>query len=147
MLLKRGNPHNISSLRDIASKDIRLVNRKKGTGTRVLLEKRLMEEDIDPSSIQGYGDVVNSHLEVGLRICRGEADVGIGIEAVAHLLGLDFIPWVWERFDLIIPRHFFFQKNIQAFLGFLMEKDFRDLASGLKGYDLSLTGRMVFPSS
>jgi putative molybdopterin biosynthesis protein len=64
---------------------------------------------------------------------------------VAGLLGLDFIPLRWERFDLLIARDRFFDQGIQLFLGLLHEKAFRESARGLEGYDLSFAGKMVFP--
>ncbi len=147
MIVAKGNPKNIKKVEDLCREEITIINRKKGTGTRLLLEKRLQEKNISPDSIKGYNTSVQSHLEVGLKVLKGEADVGIGIEAVVQLLDLDFIPWLWERFDLIIPREIFFQQRIQSFLGFLMEEKFRECAHSLPGYDLTLTGRMIFPCS
>ena len=72
-------------------------------------------------------------------------DAGPGIKAVAGLLNLDFFPLRWERFDLMIDKERFFEENIQRFLGLLHEKAFKDLVTKLTGYDLSLSGKMVFP--
>jgi molybdate-binding protein len=51
----------------------------------------------------------------------------------------------WERFDLLIPKDSFFDKSIQQFLALLHEPAFHKLAAALPGYDLSLSGRMLFP--
>jgi molybdate-binding protein len=82
---------------------------------------------------------------VGLEILSQRADAGPGIKAVAGLLDLDFIPLRWERFDLMIAKNRFFEENIQRFLGLLHEREFKDLVAGFSGYDLSLSGKMVFP--
>ncbi len=88
---------------------------------------------------------MSRHLDVGLEILAGRADAGPCIRAVAGLLDLDFIPLRWERYDLMIAKDRFFDAGIQRFLGLLHEKAFRKIAEKLQGYDLSLSGKMVFP--
>ena len=43
---------------------------------------------IDGETIDGYHNTVTRHLDVGLEILAGRADVGPGIRAVAGMLGL-----------------------------------------------------------
>lgn len=145
LLVAKGNPKGIGSVTDLIKKDVTVVNRPIGTGTRLLFDNKLAEHGISEADIQGYGNEVGRHIDVGLEILSGKADAGPGIKAVAQLLGLDFIPWRWERFDLLIPKDRFFDKGVQTFLGMLREKDFRNLARELGGYDLRLSGKMVFP--
>ena len=66
------------------------------------------------------------------------------IRVVAGLLGLDFIPLRWERFDFFVLKDRFFEKGVQLFVGLLHEQPFRDLAQNLEGYDFSLCGKMVY---
>ncbi|HHD57364.1 MAG TPA: DNA-binding protein, partial [Desulfobulbaceae bacterium] len=100
---------------------------------------------IEAETIQGYDKEFSSHLDAGLEILAGRADAAPCIRAVAGLLDLDFIPLRWERFDLLIRRNRFFDPGIQLFLGLVHEPPFQQLADKLTGYDLSTTGRMVFP--
>ncbi len=145
LLVARGNPKGISEVKDLARNGVRIVNRAMGTGTRLLFDKKLSEVGIAGQNIEGYGREVARHLDVGLEILAGRADAGPGIKTVANLLDLDFIPWCWERFDLIIPKERFFDKGVQTFLGMLHEEGFKDLAHQLGGYDMSLSGKMVYP--
>jgi putative molybdopterin biosynthesis protein len=145
LLLPRGNPREIKTAADLAHKDIKVVNRPLGTGTRLLFDKHLKEEGIDGDKINGYHSEIPRHLDVGLEVQSGRADAGPAIRAVAELLNLDFISWGWERFDLLILKNRFFEEGVQVFLGFLREPDFHNLAADFKGYDLSLCGKMVFP--
>jgi molybdate-binding protein len=62
------------------------------------------------------------------------------------LLDLDFLPLGWERFDLLIPKDGFFAKGVQLFLDMLRGNTFPPLTEGLAGYDLNLSGKMVYPS-
>ncbi len=84
-------------------------------------------------------------MDVGIEILSGHADAGPGIKPVASLLGLDFIPLRWERYDLLVSKERFFDQGVQHFIGILHEKSFKKMAENLAGYDVSLSGRMVFP--
>jgi len=86
-------------------------------------------------------------LDVGLEVLSGRVDAAPAIRCVAGLLGLDFIPLRWERFDLLVDKERFFDKAIQHFLAIFQEKAFYRLAETFAGYDLSLSGKMVFPDN
>jgi len=145
LLIQKGNPKKISSIADLAHKDLTIVNRSLATGTRLLLDNEFKKAGINGDKINGYTHEVSRHLDVGLEILSGRADAGPCIRAVAGLLDLDFIPLRWERYDLMIAKDRFFDAGIQRFLGLLHEKEFRKIAEQLQGYDLSLSGKMVFP--
>jgi len=147
ILVKKGNPCNIKSVEDMASKKITMVNRILGTGTRKLFDKELKKAGIKGESIPGYDNVVSKHMDIGLAILEGTADAGPGIRPVANRLGLGFVPICWERFDLLISKERFFDQGIQLFLGTLKEDFFKDAAANLGGYDLSMSGRMVYAQS
>ena len=145
LLLAPGNPLNIGTFSDLETGAFRMVNRGPGTGTRHWFDQALARAAIDPAGLPGYDRELQRHLDVGLEILSGGADLGPGIGAVAGLLKLDFLPMHWERFDLLIDRERFFDRHIQKFLGLLHDRHFKDLARDLRGYDLSLSGRMITP--
>jgi putative molybdopterin biosynthesis protein len=145
ILVAEGNPKKISTVADLAGPGLRIVNRPLGTGTRLLLDRELKKAGIEGEKIDGYGDEVHRHLDVGLEIVAGRADAGPGIGAVAGLLNIGFIPIRWERFDLMILKDRFFDEGIQRFLSLLHEKAFKQLAEGFSGYDLGLAGKMIYP--
>jgi excisionase family DNA binding protein len=146
ILVSQGNPKNISSVADLAQTGIKIVNRSLSTGTRLLLDRELNKAGINGEKIKGYSHEVSRHLDVGLEILSGRADAGPGIRAVASLLGIDFIPLRWERFDLMISKKRFFDEGIQRFLGLLHEKEFHEMTTRLEGYDVNLGGKMVYPT-
>jgi putative molybdopterin biosynthesis protein len=146
LLVARGNPKSISTVADLAQPGLTLVNRPNSTGTRLLLDRELTKAGIEGESIAGYHQTVMRHLDVGLEILAGRADVGPGIRAVAGMLGLDFVPLRWERYDLLITKDRFFDPGVQLFLGLLPDEEFRQLADTLEGYDISSSGKMVYPN-
>ena len=145
LILARGNPQKIDSVADLARAGITIVNRALGTGTRLLFDLELKKAGVKGDRISGYTREVARHMDVGLEILAGRADAGPGIRPVANLLGLAFVPIRWERYDLLVTRERFFDKGVQYFLGLLHDPEFLDRARALAGYDVSLSGRMVFP--
>ncbi len=147
ILVRKGNPKKISAVPDLAQPGITIVNRPLGTGTRLLLDRELEKTGIRGEKVNGYSHEVNRHLDVGLEILAGRADAGPAIRAVASLLDIDFIPLRWERYDLMVSKDRFFDEGIQRFLALLHDKQFRQIAELLAGYDISMSGKMVFPQN
>jgi putative molybdopterin biosynthesis protein len=145
LLLAKGNPKEIRTIADLGKPGIKIVNRRLGTGTRLLFDSELNKAGIIGDRINGYQRELERHLDVGLEVLSGRADAGPGIHAVAGMLDLDFIPLRWERFDFLILKDRFFDKGVQLFLGLLPEVAFRELTIDLNGYDMSLCSKMIFP--
>lgn len=145
LLLPKGNPKKIKEIADLGCSGIKIVNRRLGTGTRLLFDRELKKAGLQGEKINGYQDELLRHLDVGLAVMSGQADAGPGIRPIAAQLGLDFIPLRWERYDLLVTRERFFDKGVQLFLGLLHEKAFRAAAARYEGYDVSGSGTMVFP--
>lgn len=144
-LVQKGNPKKIKTVFDLAGKGVSIANRPLGTGTRLLLDYEISKSKIESKDIQGYHHEVSKHLDAGLEVISGRVDAAPGIRAVAGMLGLDFIPLRWERFDLLIDKKRFFEKGIQDFLGLFHEEVFQELAKEFEGYDVSSCGKMLFP--
>jgi molybdate-binding protein len=98
---------------------------------------------LNGKKISGYDSIVSTHLEVGLRVLGGAADVGLATLTTAQLLGLDFIPFIRERFDLLVPKDRFFTRGIQALLGIVGSREFRARVDSLGGYDVTESGRII----
>jgi len=144
-LIQKGNPKKIKKINDICRPGIRVVNRSLSTGTRLLFDRELHKNGIETKTISGYDHEVNSHMEVGLEVLSGHAHFGPGIRPVATLLELDFIPLRWERYDLLMTKDRFFDKGIQHFIGLIQETDFKKMAESIIGYDVSSSGKIVYP--
>jgi len=147
LLVQKGNPKGIETIKDLARNDISMINRPVGTGTRLLLDYEVSKSDISSDRITGYKNEVSRHLDAALQVFSGRVDTAPAIRAVAGLLGLDFLPLRWERFDLLISRERFFEKGIQKFIALLHDESFRSLADSFAGYDISLCGKMLFPDN
>jgi len=143
-IVRKGNPKKIRAVSDIAKPTVKIVNREKGSGARRLLDKQMRANAINPKRIRGYGDDVFSHLDVASRIKAGLADVGIGVQSVASICGLDFVRLQRERYDLVIPKaHYETLPGLRVLLDTIVSKPFRDELDALGGYDTREIGKVV----
>lgn len=144
LYVQKGNPHNISSWNDLARNDIKIINREKGSGARVLLDEQLRLNGILANNIDGYNNIKTSHLSVAGAIANEEADIGVGIERVAKTVGVDFIPLINERYDLIILKSDENIELIKTVLQILQSEQFKNQLHSLGGYDVQLTGEVMY---
>lgn len=135
------------SFKSAAGSGSRFINRQTGSGTRILIENFIKAENIDPGSIKGYDSEVNTHIEVGLNILSGSADIGVATGAVAKMLGLGFQPLIRESFDMVILQQTFFRDEIQMFIETLQSDRFRNMTSSLGNYDFTKSGKIIFKNS
>jgi len=143
LLVQRGNPKKIREVADLARKEVMLVNREMGAGARLLLDHKLSAAGVKADQVRGYGRMVRSHLEVARLIAEGWADAGVGVEAAARLLGLDFIPWQEERYDLVMPtRYMTTHPGLSRLLDTIVSRPFRTEVEALGGYDTRETGKV-----
>ena len=144
LLLKEGNPKHVRGLEDLARSDVRMVNREKGAGARLLLDHLLSRHHIPSQIVRGYGTIASSQIGLGRCISEGKADVGIGAQAVAQLYNFDFIPLQEERYDLVIPTAYVHSHpGMKIFLDTLVTRRFQQEIEALGGYDARESGKII----
>ncbi len=143
LIVKKGNPKGIKSLKDLTNPEIQFVNRQRGAGTRVLLDYHLNLMSISKDSIAGYNQEEYTHLGIASAVASGRADCGLGVAAAAHALDLEFISLFQERYDLVIPKQFADGELLTPLFDLLMDARFREAVSKLKGYDVSVMGTLI----
>ncbi len=142
-IVAAGNPHQIQGVADLTR--VRFVNRQRGAGTRLLLDYELQRQGIAPEAIVGYDHEEITHLAVAAAVVSGVADCGMGVRSAASAMGLDFIPFGWEQYDLVIPDVYQSHPGIQNLLAALRDPRFHQLLGKQPGYDTRQTGQVVFP--
>ncbi len=146
-MVQKGNPLNITNWPDLKKKNIRLVNREIGSGARILLEEQLRIHQLSSSDIVGYDHVESSHLSVASSISSGEGDVGVGTEKSAKIVGLDFIPLITERYDLVMINNKQNNEMIEILKDVLNSASFKKEIQALGDYDISQTGQIIYETS
>ena len=144
LYVKKGNPQNIRGWEDFTRRDITMINREKGCGTRILLDQKLAKLHISAHGIPGYGRESASHLVCAGTVAKGGADVGCGAESVArNIPGIDFIPLQLEWYDLVFPLSDQHTHAIREIMSYVPSDEFKMSLEMMGGYDLSQTGQYV----
>ncbi|MAT43247.1 MAG: molybdopterin biosynthesis protein [Anaerolineaceae bacterium] len=146
LIINKGNPKSVESISDLARDDVRFINRQRGSGTRILFDYLLSNNQLMPASINGYDSEEYTHLSIAAAVASGRADVGMGVAAAAQALELDFLPLMQERYDLIIPERFIDEGLFDPIFKAMKDVQFRNIVQSLPGYDVSLMGNQVIKS-
>lgn len=93
----------------LADPGLRMVNRNRGSGTRILIDEIL--GDRRPP---GYAYEPRSHYAVAAAVAQRRADWGVTIETIAKQAGLRFRPLRAEHYDFAIPNDRWERPAVQA---------------------------------
>jgi len=143
LIVPKGNPNHIQSIEDLKTKNLSFINRQPGSGTRILFDYKLKTLGLSPDDIQGYENDEYTHMSVAVSVLSGRVDAGLGIQAAAQALDLDFIPVVTEEYDLVIPDRFYHTPKVQVLLDTIQRKEFQDRVISLGGYSTKYTGNIM----
>lgn len=146
-IVKKGNPKNILSFLDLTKDDIVFVNRQRGSGTRLLLDYKLKELNINTENIVGYERDFGTHMAVAASVLSGSSDVGLGVYSAAHALGLDFIPVGYEEYDFAMEKESLKDEKIIEFIKTLKSQKFKEKILSLGGYEMADVGTIINISS
>ncbi|MBI3409016.1 MAG: molybdopterin biosynthesis protein [Planctomycetes bacterium] len=97
-----------------------LVNRNRGSGTRLLIDRLL--GSARPS---GYLTEARSHNAVAAAVAQGRADWGVAIEPVTRGTGLGFLALRQEQYDFVIPKARRDRPAVRAFVQLLADQSTR----------------------
>jgi len=100
----------------LADPTLRMVNRNRGSGTRILIDDLLGERR--PA---GYAYEPRSHFAVAAAVAQGRADWGVTIETVARQAGLRFQALRPEHYDFAIPVERWDRPGVKALVRALEE--------------------------
>ncbi len=87
-----------------------LVNRNRGSGTRVLIDSLL-----GAAHPPGHLTEAKSHNAVAASVAQRRADWGVAIAPVACDAGLGFLPLREEQYDFVVPRRRWERPAVRAF--------------------------------
>ncbi len=122
-LLAAGNPLKIKSIEDVLAKRARIAMRPKGAGAQLLLLSLLQRAKIKLDALASASPVSPTGPDIAQAIRAGRADTGIATRSVANSAGLDFVPIVWEPFDLVMRQRDYFHPPLQALVRFLQSEE------------------------
>jgi len=77
-----------------------------------------------------------------MSIASGQADAGLGVRAAAAALALDFIPVVWEDFDIVLSGDAL--PAAEPLLCALRDPNVQSAIHALGGYDTTRAGTVEY---
>jgi molybdate-binding protein len=143
LMLARGNPKRVRRLADLASKRVSIVNRQPGSGSRLLFDRLLAADGIDPSVLNGYANEEFTHAAIAATVAAGRADAGFGVRAAAAQLGLAFVPLATERYLFACRHRLVESPRVRRFRELLANSATRDVVALLPGYALDAPGTLL----
>ncbi|WP_342603212.1 helix-turn-helix transcriptional regulator [Peribacillus sp. FSL E2-0159] len=143
LYVKKGNPFGLTNWTDLKHKDLAIINRERGSGARILLDEQLRIHSISSKNLKGYENEETNHLSVASAVSAGIADVGVGIEKAAKIVGIDFVPLITERYDLVILKSPKNEQLINVVKRILSSNSFQAEIKALGDYDISQTGSII----
>ena len=126
LMVKRGNPLRIASIKDVVDRKARFVNRDHDSGTRLLFDQLLALHRIDEAKINGAQQMEFTHAAVAAYVASGMADVSFGVEAAARQFGLDFIRLLTEDYFFVCRRAFLETEPMRRIIDIMKGREFQE---------------------
>lgn len=142
LLTAPGNPLKLHSLVDVVRTQAKFVQRSLGTGTRVLLEDLLAQDQLSTADLNNWPDEEPSHTALAEAITSGRCDVGLGIESTAQARGLHFVPLVQEQFHLVCLKSALDTPATLALRTLLQDPAWQQILNALPGYQAHDSGQV-----
>ncbi|MDR7449843.1 MAG: substrate-binding domain-containing protein [Armatimonadota bacterium] len=125
---------------DLLARGVRVVNRERGSGSRLVFDRWLAGAGVPVDRVDGYRREVSSHLVVAEAVGGGLADAGPGVLPVARLYGLDFLPLAEQRYDLVVPQDLVDAEPVRVLMDVVAGRRFRQELAAIGGYDAACAG-------
>jgi putative molybdopterin biosynthesis protein len=141
LYVRKGNPLNIRGWEDFGRPDITMINRERGSGTRILLDQKLARLGINVAAIRGYNREAGSHLACSSFVAKGGAEVGCGCEqGIERVGGVEFVPLQLEWHDFVFRLSDRDTPVVRIISSYIASEEFKRDLEIVGGYELSQTG-------
>ena len=124
-------------IRKILDGQLRIVNRNRGSGTRVYLDYLLSKASPVkdwPSKVVGYNNEVFTHTEVAKQVASGKADVGLMLRHAAEMYGLESVHVTWERYECFALKERMMKPPVKEMARIMKSGWLKKIISKMPGY-------------
>jgi excisionase family DNA binding protein len=144
LLVAPDNPKHLHNLADVLATGAQMAVRQPGAGAQMLLDVLLARAGAGHKQLRRLEPPCLTGPDLAAAIRTGKADCGIATRAAAKSASLDFVPLLWENFDLLMRQRSYFRPQIQALIGFIGQSRLKQRAAELTGYDTTRAGQIRF---
>lgn len=144
LLLQPGNPKNLASIADVLASGVTVAIRQPGAGAQMLLDVILKRNNATLKDLRQLDQPCLTGPDLATAVRTGKADCGIATRAAAKAAGLDFVPLLWENFDLLMRQRSYFKPALQALTHFISQPSLQQRAKDLTGYDTAPAGQIRY---
>lgn len=146
-IVQEGNPKKLTTWGALLREGVRVSNRAKGSGARVLLDEKLRAMEARSESIAGYETTAPVASAAIRRVIGGVADVAIGTAREAQRAqGVEFIPLQTEWVDLVVAKTAETRSIIRSLSTLLTTEGFQRAVNSLAPCDTSRMGSIIYES-
>ena len=144
LLLQPGNPKGLTSVAGVLASGATMAIRQSGAGAQMLLDALLKQQGAKLKDLRRLDPPCLTGPDLAAAIHAGNADCGIATRAAANAAGLDFMPLLWENFDLVMHQRDYFKPALQALMNFISQPILKQRAKDLTGYDTTQAGTIRY---
>jgi len=127
-------------LRKLLQGELKLVNRNRGSGTRVYLDYLLQyaskKYNLSVKNVRGYENEVYTHIEAARQVALGRADTALTLRYTTYLYGLESIHVVWETYQCIALNKSLEKQAVSKLREILNSEWLNNQLSKMPGYKL-----------
>lgn len=135
----------VKRLADVAKR--RVATRPPTAGIRGHFDRALDAAGLTSSGLRARSTIVESHREAVCAVVRGEADVALSTAAWAARVGLEFLPFATESYDLLLFAEDLGAEAVVGVCEVAQSKAFRVSLSAIAGYDAREAGEIRYEFS
>lgn len=142
----KGNPKGLRSWGALLKPGVRLANRARGCGSRILLDEKLLGLEAWPEAIAGYDSEHPSGHAAALAVAHGRADVAVvGEQIAAQVPDVQFVPLQAEWLDLAVAKRPHYRDCVRAIRAIMGDDAFKSEFSRIvHGSDTGRLGSIVY---
>lgn len=144
LLLQSGNPKDLTSIAGVLASGATMAVRQPGAGAQMLLDALLKQHGAKPKDLRRLDPPCLTGPDLAAAIRAGHANCGIATRAAAKAAGLDFVPLLWENFDLLMHQRDYFKPSLQVLMSFMSKPLLKQRANDLTGYDTTPVGTIRY---
>lgn len=122
----------------------RVATRPPTAGIRTHFDRALEAAGLSSGALRTRNTIVDSHRDAVCAVVRGEADVALSTAAWAARVGLEFLPFAKESYDLLLFAEDLGASAVVGVCEVAQSKAFRTELAAIAGYDPREAGEIRY---